>query len=692
MSIKTDREKSLKKFSNINLFERREKNYSAIKKSNHPLKLYHYMKNKKEKVNSEFNQIVYSFYSFQTERNKTSKPSSKIIKNNMTATSIFNKTNNNFSDTSFPFYLTQTEPNKLKINNIKKHNFRSRNNKVISLKKISPNYNDLIFSRNYQTYTSFNKYKNNKENKESNKEDEIMNLKLTKLRPLYNEDLYNTRLYIDKTRELLLIKYTSSTKNERNIRCEEIRNNKIEIIDDRIKSLQKVKTLYNQNFNDKILEYVRFIFRKKEFEQNVDSDLLKKIFFLKKEISHLMGKIRKLEIEKYNIIHWLFFLIRLKEKKLKLPNYYEKILEANLKRNYNQRRTAKADIRILNSPSKKNKSNTIIINGKIVFSNNKGQNLENNFNDIPNEEVSRLLKYRKELIFETPEDFMDELKNIENANIKLFKVNDTLHYDIKDLKEEYNNLKEEKLKSNISDKIKEKQLELDEIKALYNKRLKIINKYNDEKNKKSKNKYKNRKSAFKLNLNDIFRDNKDMSLTDKKRRLYSKVEQLYITCQQLRMKKNSFSHHYIMLQKGYETKEEEILSKLEYIEVRICHLLNIFSIYKNPHNPNYELIRKLRNHFTRKRKIEKAELVRKEKEINYLKMIKKINNRNNRFIFLERRKIAIHNYAGWTHEKNRNKSSNRNKVYLPTFDDFMFDYNKTEKYNLTSDNDLGSFK
>jgi len=691
MSIKTDRKISLKKFSNISLFERREKNYSAIKKSNHPLKLYRYMKNKKQKTNSDFNQIVYSFYSFQTERNKSSKPSSKKFKNNMTSTSIFNKTNNNFSDTSFPFYLTQTEPTKLKINNMKKQNFRSRNKKVMNLNKINTNYNDLIFSRNYQTYSSFNKLMKNKENMESNKEDEIMNLKLKKLRPLYNEDLYNNRIYIDKTRELLLIKYTSSTKNERNIRCEEIRNNKIEIIDDKIKSLKKVKTLYNQHFNDKILEYVRFIFKKKEFEQNVDSDLLKKIFSLKKEISQLTGKIRKVEIEKHNIIHWLFFLIRLKEKKLKLPHYYEKILEANLQRNYNQRRTAKADIRIFNPPSKKNKSNTMI-NDKLAFNSNKGQNTENNFNDIPKEEVSRVLKYRKELIYETPEDFMEEMKNIENENIKLFNVNDTLHYDIKDLKEEYNSLKEDQLKSNISDKIKEKQLELDEMKALYNKRLKMINKYNDEKNKKPKNKYKNRKLSFNINLNDIFRDDKEMSLTDKKRRLYLKVEQLYITCQQFRMKKNSFSHHYTMLQKGYDTKEEEILAMLEYIEVRICHLLNIFSIYKNPHNPNYELIRKLRNHYTRKRKIEKAELVRKEKEINYLKMIKKINNRNNRFIFLERRKIAIHNYAGWAYEKNKNKSSNRNKVYLPTFDDFMFDYNRNEKYNLTSDNAFGSFK
>ena len=691
MSIKNDRKISLQKFSNINLFERREKNYSAIKKSNHPLKLYHYMKNKKENENSEFNQIVYSFYSFQTERKKTSKPSSKKIKYNITATSIFNKTNDNFSDTTFPFYLTQTEANKLKIKNIKLKNFKSRNNKVISLNKITPNYNDLIFSRNYQTFTNFNKFKNNKGNKESNKEDEIMNLKLKKLRPLYNEDLYNNRIYIDKTRELLLIKYTSSTKNERNVRCEEIRNNRMEIIDDRIKSLQKVKSLYNQRFNDKILEYVKFIFKKKEFEQNVDSELLKKIFSLKKEISQLMGKIRKIEIEKFNIINWLFFLIKLKEKKLRLPHYYEKILEANLKRNYNQRRTAKADIRNINPSSKKGKSNTMI-NGKIVFNNNKGQNLENNFNEIPKEEVSRILKYRKELIFETPEDFMDEIKDIENHNIKLFSVNDTLHYDIKDLKEEYNILKKEQLKSNISDKIKEKQLELNEIKTLYNKRLKMINKYNDEKNKKSKNKSKIRQSSFNINLNDIFRDDKDMSLTDKKRKLYSKVEQLYITCQQLRMKKNSFSHHYIMLQKGYDTKEEEILKKLEYIEVRICHLLNIFSIYKNPHNPNYELIRKLRNHFTRKRKIEKAELVRKEKEINYLKMIKKINNRNNRFIYLQRRKISMHNYAGWTHEKSKNKSSNKNKVYLPTFDDFMFDYNRSEKINLTSDNDFGSFK
>lgn len=293
MSIKNDRKISLQKFSNINLFERREKNYSAIKKSNHPLKLYHYMKNKKENENSEFNQIVYSFYSFQTERKKTSKPSSKKIKYNITATSIFNKTNDNFSDTTFPFYLTQTEANKLKINNIKLKNFRSRNNKVISLNKITPNYNDLIFSRNYQTFTNFNKFKNNKGNKESNKEDEIMNLKLKKLRPLYNEDLYNNRLYIDKTRELLLIKYTSSTKNERNVRCEEIRNNRMEIIDDRIKSLQKVKSLYNQRFNDKILEYVKFIFKKKEFEQNVDSELLKKIFSLKKRNISINGQNKK---------------------------------------------------------------------------------------------------------------------------------------------------------------------------------------------------------------------------------------------------------------------------------------------------------------------------------------------------------------------------------------------------------------
>ena len=410
MSIKNDRKITLKKFSNINLFERREKNNSAIKKSNHPLKLYHYMANRKEKVNSEFNQIIYSFYSFQTERNTTQKPSSKKFKNNMTTTSIFNKTTNNFSDTSFPFYLTQTEPNKLKINNMKKHNFRSRNNKAINLNKINPNCNDLIFSKYYQTFSNFNKFKYNKENKESNKEDEIMNLKLTKLRPLYNEDLYNNRLYIDKTRELLLIKFTSSSKNERNIRCEEIHNNKIEIIDDKIKSLKKVKTLYNQQFNDKILEYVRFIFKKKEFEQNVDSDLLKKIFSLKKEISHLMGKIKKIEMEKNNIIHWLFFLIRIKEKKLKLPHYYEKILEANLKRNVNQRRTARADIRIMNPPSKKNKSNTMI-NEKFTFNNNKGQNLDNNLGDIPKEEISRILKYRKELIFDTPEDFMDELKN-----------------------------------------------------------------------------------------------------------------------------------------------------------------------------------------------------------------------------------------------------------------------------------------
>ena len=43
-------------------------------------------------------------------------------------------------------------------------------------------------------------------------------------------NIYNTKDYIDKFREFLIIKKTSETKSERNKRTEEIHNNQLEII------------------------------------------------------------------------------------------------------------------------------------------------------------------------------------------------------------------------------------------------------------------------------------------------------------------------------------------------------------------------------------------------------------------------------------------------------------------------------
>ena len=689
MSNKNRRVISLKKFSNINIFEKREKNNSEIRitKNLYPSKLnnYRHKDDIRNKSDLEISQILFSFYSFQNEDKLNHKSFSKKFKNNMTTTSIFNKTSSNFSDTAFPFYLTQTEPNKINIKKSFKNYSHSRNNNLISFKKkryynsnINKNNNELIFGNYYnKTFSNFEFKRNKEKEREKNKDDCLMATKLKKMKVGYMYNIYNTKDYIDKFREFLIIKKTSETKSERNKRTEEIHNNQLEIIDDKYKTLEHVKSLYNQYFSYKFGEYVRFIFRKREEEQNIDSTLLKKIYALKKEISQLMNKIRKVELEKYNISQWLFFLIRLKEKKLKLPKYYTNILEINIKRNNYQRRTARADITNLNKISRKNRSN-ITIHENFKYS----KNFENN-TSVPQDEVIRILRYKNKLVFENPEDFHEELKDLENENINLFNKCDLLNSEIRKLKEEYSKLKNKKLneESIIEGKIREKEIVLEEFKKKHKNLLKIITYYNNTKKQETKKQINNLKDMK-------YRDEIKLSLNSKKKKLYSTVEQLFLVCQNIKIKKNNFSkenqNNNFYIKKDNGNKEEEILQMLEFIEIKICQLLNIFSIYKNPHNPNYELIRKLKNNLLRKRKIEKAELVRIEKENNYMKFIKKVNNRYNKLFFLERRRIGFHNFGGWANEFAKNKNTKESLNYIPTFNDFIFESNNDEIYNLTS--------
>ena len=88
----------------------------------------------------------------------------------------------------------------------------------------------------------------------------------------------------------------------------------------------------------------------------------------------------------------------------------------------------------------------------------------------------------------------------------------------------------------------------------------------------------------------------------------------------------------------------------------------------------------------RKRKIEKAELARMEKEIKYMKLIKEVEDKNKKLLFLQRRKINMHNSTEWDNEQKKEKISKNNKVYIPTFEDFLFENINDEKYDLTIDN------
>ena len=163
---------------------------------------------------------------------------------------------------------------------------------------------------------------------------------------------------------------------------------------------------------------------------------MKKIKFFSKIILYLTNKIKKKQIEKNNIIHWILLQIKIKERKLYLPEYYSKIFEMNVVKGEKQRRSAQ--IVLLNSPGKKiRKSKQISVRKekmKIIKINS--DNILNEVNEI---EIKKILYYRQNLVFKTADDLIEEIKAMENKNIKLFQKKEMLLYDIKKLREKYNN-------------------------------------------------------------------------------------------------------------------------------------------------------------------------------------------------------------------------------------------------------------
>ena len=135
--------------------------------------------------------------------------------------------------------------------------------------------------------------------------------------------------YILKTRDLQLLKFSINSKNERLKRSKEGYQNKMKSLDENIKSLNVTKKLFNEQFYNKFGDYVKRIFIEREKEKEINNGLLKEILKLKGEIYQIETKIQKQEMDKNNIIRWLYFQISVKEKMINLPNYYKTLIEEN---------------------------------------------------------------------------------------------------------------------------------------------------------------------------------------------------------------------------------------------------------------------------------------------------------------------------------------------------------------------------
>lgn len=243
---------------------------------------------------------------------------------------------------------------------------------------------------------SFNLTNKNNENLSKIEKNPIRNLFLYKLRNDFKKEreekinkstkfLFNKKLYelnrfrtcenspsthISKFREFLNNKIIYKFKKERFSQLQESKRNQLEFENDRIYSLHNSQRLLDQQYIIKCKKFILGIYKEMDIQDNINNILIKRIVEMKESIYLLKKKINKLLLEKNVYIKWMIFQVQINEKLLKIPNEYKEFLKIE------------------------------------------------NYKKLPD----KLLKYRKEIIYPSPEELIDKITSYENHNIKLMET------------------------------------------------------------------------------------------------------------------------------------------------------------------------------------------------------------------------------------------------------------------------------
>ena len=704
--------KSIFKYSNKALFERREKNYnSELNTKIKTKKLYNKTTKFFQKKNNEtkeesllpFYKTMSSFYQTEKSYNIASlldyfqkKFMYKKKLKSPNKKNIICRTDRNCRDKN----LFMTEISTLLSKNIKKmkktedsfrlkakENKKEPNIDVLLLiqsernqDETNINNNDNMRIDNYlnkgksyyknYSYTAITEQNKNLIDKTSTEYlNYVFNIKMSKY-----EKNQSHKDYISKLNEQKVYLHITKAKTERAKRLEEAHKNQIEFYKDSINSFKKSKKLLENDFTNKIGDYARFISSEKEREKIKQSSLRQKIVDYKKDIEHIKAKINKIEIEKKNIIKWIFLQIQMKEKKLQLPEYYKTIItQFESKKQSSTRLFIKHEERSDSFSEKrktnkntfiKSKDHNIINNSKIFNTNG------NNEKFVKPEEYKRILNYKKNLIYKTAEEFKDRLISLEKGNLLLLQYKDMLHSQVFKYKKELENIiKNINIFSEEKKKIIEWEREINIIKYIADENQKIVSILKSKKannlksninNNLDKNKQKKLKNNFLKNDTDKYKY-KNISL-------YKSIYIIYEQCLKVE-NKSIFTDEIInLVNRKINTKEKEMLLMLEFIELTADYLKMSINKKMQQNNEIKAFIKKIKADIENKHKIDKAKL-QVLLDFQKIKTLEKnVSKRINKIYFLPKRKISLTEFRNKKVEKIIEKEINKeNKI-----EDFLY--------------------
>ena len=576
-----------------------------------------------------------------------------------------------------PFNITQITFSKKDYPNNNIHLFLT-DTPLIEKRSLSKSNKRIFFSNpNDSFYSSKNKNKNTnnsllylferKFDLSEKKKKTKLQLKMNQM----NRTNQKVRDYINKTRDIQLIKYTTIIQKERKIRLKETYDNKIQKVDDAISTINETNKLFCDEFLNKYNEFVKHSITQRETERTRNIQFMEQIIQLKNEISFIESKIRKVELDKKNILKWIYFQICVNEKKLKVPNHYKVIIqdsEENFKNNlYIEKKEKNIDISLNNnslSPTlsrefHKNsiKRNTIFLNKKKYERNDtkinnrkesidKSKTISNTstYKNYSKEEVERIRKYSYTITFSTIEDFIYQFKQFENMNINYIHAYNDLSESLIQLKKE-KNLMILEWKKEMDYTIKLIEIKENELKEIKNKNQMLLNEIN------------HLKGDYKNNYNDNFNYNSNKP----ENKIYLAIISLYKKYSQI-----NFYFDEIKI-KRILTKEDEMLSILKLLEFYIDKLKNKLDIYKRQ---NQEEVKNLQNNIEKLHKVEKSKRQREEHLIKIEKLKEKIEKRNNKIYLLPKKKYETY-FFDFDSYKNKKKDIDEKNIIESNIEDYI---------------------
>ena len=416
--------------------------------------------------------------------------------------------------------------------------------------------------------------------------------------------------FMGKTRKKQFDKLALNSKKELWVRIQEVNQNKMEYIDDRIKSFETWKKLNHDFFDEKIGDYLKFLMYKKEYEKNKCEDYLQQIADIKKELNRLESKMSKIEQERYNILRWVFFQIKLKEKKTKLHVYYKLILEniSIIDKYYENKQKKEKTVELpanrsntlsksvyINSPKKRhphkktNKATSPAQNSdKEKEKKEEGISLEPELlaflsKEENKKEYLRIKEYKNNLIYKNADEFFERLQSIEQEDLRLIEKNDYTQEKLYQMKMELEKAKKEKQESNemFYYNLEVKQNEIHRLKKSNSSMEEIINllknnnKYKNDKNENEKNEENEEKEKEKEKEKIKKKKKSPYAFLEKKiinykKLLYVKINKLFNICKKVKLDQKDLD--ILDEKRKLLIKENEFLYYFVYIEFSVNYL------------------------------------------------------------------------------------------------------------------------